>query len=266
MGEAEQANVNALWAEIDREAAAESEAEPLLASFYHGSVRNHQSFICALAHQLAAKLGNADVPDMLIRDVVEDALRQDSNIEQAAALDIRAYRERDPACDKFLMPFLFFKGFQAIQSQRVSHYLWNNDRRVLALYLQNRAASVFSVDIHPAVRIGHGIMLDHATGLVAGETSEIGNNVSILHQVTLGGTGIDAKLRHPKIGDGVLLAAGATLLGAINIGIGAKVAAGSLVQADVAAHSTVAGVPARVVGRPIEPEPSRDMNQTLDSA
>lgn len=260
----EQAKVSELWAEIGREAASASEDEPVLASFYHASVRNHKSFTGALAHQLAAKLGNADVTDMLIRDVVEQALQSDSDIEAAAALDIRAYRERDPACDKFLMPFLYFKGFQAIQTQRVSHYLWNEGRTFLALYLQNRAASVFAVDIHPAVKIGYGVMLDHATGLVAGETSEIGNNVSILHQVTLGGTGIDATLRHPVVDDGVLLAAGATLLGAINIGVGAKVAAGSLVQADVAPHSTVAGVPARVVGRPVEAEPARDMDQSLD--
>ncbi|MFK8020394.1 MAG: serine O-acetyltransferase EpsC [Pseudomonadales bacterium] len=256
-------SIELLWQEIGEEATLASKQEPVLASFYHATVKNHKTFICALAYQLASKLGNDDVPDMLIRDVVEHALRADESLVEAAALDIRAYRERDPACDTFIMPFLFFKGFQAIQTQRVTHFLWNEGRKVLALYLQATAASVFSVDIHPAVRIGYGVMLDHATGLVAGETSRIGNNVSILHQVTLGGTGTDSNLRHPIIGDGVLLAAGATLLGAIEIGTGAKIAAGSLVQSDVAAHTTVAGVPAKVVGKSADAEPAREMNQDL---
>ncbi len=252
-----------LWAEICAEAATEIKAEPVLASFYHASVINHKTFMCALAYQLAAKLDSSDVPAMLIRDVAEQAMAGDESILSAAAADIHAYRERDPACKQFLMPFLYFKGFHAIQTHRIAHFFWNEGRETLALFLQTRAASVFAVDIHPAVIIGHGIMLDHATGLVVGETSRIGDNVSILHQVTLGGTGTDSKMRHPQVGDGVLLAAGATLLGAIQIGDGAKVAAGSLVLEDVQAHTTVAGVPAKQVGTPITQEPARDMDQGL---
>ncbi len=252
-----------LWEEIRDEAAVQSKAEPVLASFYHASVINHKTFMCALAYQLAAKLDSSDVPAMLIRDVAEQAMVEDSSILPAAAADIRAYRERDPACNEYLMPFLYFKGFHAIQTQRIAHFCWNKGRETLALFLQARSVSVFAVDIHPAVKIGHGIMLDHATGLVVGETSRIGDNVSILHQVTLGGTGTDAKMRHPQIGDGVLLAAGATLLGAIQVGDGAKVAAGSLVLEDVQPHTTVAGVPARQVGRPNSQEPARDMDQGL---
>ncbi|MFK7730617.1 MAG: serine O-acetyltransferase [Pseudomonadales bacterium] len=252
-----------LWKEICNEAAAESKAEPVLASFYHASVINHKTFMCALAYQLASKLDNSDVPAMLIRDVAEQAMNSDESILRSAAADIRAYHERDPACKQFLMPFLYFKGFHAIQTHRIAHFFWKSGRETLALFLQTRAAGVFAVDIHPAVKIGQGIMLDHASGLVVGETSRIGDNVSILHQVTLGGTGTDSKMRHPQIGDGVLLAAGATLLGAIEIGDGAKVAAGSLVLEDVAPHTTVAGVPARQVGRPNTQEPARDMDQSL---
>lgn len=252
-----------LWQEICDEATVQSKAEPVLASFYHACVINHKTFMCALAYQLAAKLDSSDVPAMLIRDVAEQAMINDDSILSAAAADIRAYRERDPSCNDFLVPFLYFKGFHAIQTQRIAHFCWNNGRETLALFLQTRAAGVFAVDIHPAVKIGQGIMLDHATGLVVGETSRIGDNVSILHQVTLGGTGTDSKMRHPQIGDGVLLAAGATLLGAVNIGAGAKVAAGSLVLESVPAHTTVAGVPAKPVGTPSTQEPARDMDQGL---
>lgn len=256
--------IEELWTEICDEAAVQSLNEPVLASFYHASVINHENFMCALAFQLAAKIDSNDVPAMLIRDVIEHALKHDLRILQSAAFDIKAHRERDPACDQYLMPFLYFKGFHAIQLQRIAHYLWRHGRKTLALFLQTRAASVFAVDIHPAVEMGHGIMLDHATGLVVGETSRIGSNVSILHNVTLGGSGTGSKMRHPQIGDGVLLAAGATLLGAIRVGNGAKIASGSLVLEDVPAHTTVAGVPAKAVGRPVADEPARDMDQSLE--
>ncbi len=253
-----------LWLEICDEAALASQNEPVLASFYHATVLNHKNFICALAFQLAAKLDCNDVPAMLIRDVIEESLLASPGNLVAAACDMQAYLERDPACDQYLMPFLYFKGFHAIQTQRAANYLWQRSRKTLALFLQTRAASVFAVDIHPAVGIGRGVMLDHATGLVAGETSRIGDNVSILHQVTLGGTGTGSDLRHPQIGNGVLLAAGATLLGPVHVGENAKVAAGSLVLQDVPPRTTVAGVPAKAVGRPIEAEPSREMDQGLD--
>lgn len=252
-----------IWQAIQDEAAIESLNEPVLASFYHACIITHKSYACALAFQLASKLDARDVQAMMLRDVIETALKADEKILSASVADIQAYRSRDPACDKFMMPFLYFKGFHAIQAQRVANFLWHHGRKTLALYLQTRAASVFTVDIHPAVQIGSGIMLDHATGFVAGETATIGDNVSILHQVTLGGTGTATGARHPQIGDGAMLAAGATLLGPIQIGAGAKVAAGSLVLESVPALATVAGVPARIVGR-AQSSAAEDMNQQLE--
>lgn len=253
-----------LWQAMLAEAMDQSEQEPVLASFYHASILNHSSFACALAFQLSSKLDCRDVPAMFIRDVIEQAFNKCPCIIDSAAADILANRERDPACDQFLMPLLFFKGFHALQVHRIAHCLWDDGRTVLARFFQNRSATLFGVDIHPAVSIGEGIMLDHATGIVIGETARIGNNVSMLHHVTLGGTGTGAGKRHPQVSDGVLLAVGATLLGPIDIGVGAKIAAGSLVLNDVPAHTTVAGVPAKIVGKPTADEPSRDMDQGID--
>jgi serine O-acetyltransferase len=157
-------------------------------------------------------------------------------------------------------PFLYFKGFHALQTHRIGHWLWNHGRESLALFFQNQMSVEFGVDIHPAARLGHGIMLDHATGVVIGETAVVGNNVSILQSVTLGGTGKDEGDRHPKIGDGVLISAGAKILGNIRVGDGAKVGAGSVVLENVPAHTTVAGVPARIVGRPSSDQPALEMD------
>lgn len=252
-----------IWQTIQDEAAVESLHEPVLASFYHACIITHKSYACALAFLLASKLDAAEVQAMMLRDMIESALSAEPNIISASVADIQAYKSRDPACEHFMTPFLYFKGFHAIQAQRIANFLWHKGRKTLALYLQTRATSVFAVDIHPAVEIGAGIMLDHATGFVAGETARIGNNVSILHQVTLGGTGTETGLRHPQVGDGALLAAGATLLGPIKIGSGAKVAAGSLVLEDVPELSTVAGVPASVVGKAVS-SAAEEMNQQLD--
>lgn len=257
-------SVEQLWAEMTDEAQSSQQDEPALASFYHAHILNHASFADALSFHMAAKLGCDSVPVMLIRDVFLQAFAADSGIVAAAAADITAHYERDPACDHYSMPFLYFKGFQALQAYRISHWLWQQNRRSLALFLQNRIASIFDVDIHPGAKIGCGVMLDHATGVVIGETAVIGNNVSLLHSVTLGGCGKRTGSRHPQVGEGVLISAGAKLLGAIVVGDGAKIAAGSVVLNDVAAHSTVAGVPAKVVGRPAEEMPALNMDQHLD--
>jgi len=256
-------DLEGIWQALREEASQASMDEPLLASFYHAAILNHESFNAAISFHLANKLDGQAVPAMLIRQVFEEAMGADPGIAKAMAADIYAYRERDPACDKYTMPFLYFKGFHALQAQRVGHWLWREGRRSLALYLQNQISEIFGVDIHPGARIGCGIMIDHATGVVVGETAVIEDNVSMLHSVTLGGSGCDTGDRHPKIRQGVLISAGAKILGNIEVGEGAKVGAGSVVLEAVMAHTTVAGVPAKVVGRPRQSQPALDMDHQL---
>ncbi len=256
-------SVAELWSAMIREAEEYGGNEPVLASFYHASILNHPGFAQALSFYIAAKLGCDSVPAMLIRDVFSEAFVSDPGIVQAAADDICAHFDRDPACDHYGMPFLYFKGFQAIQAYRIAHWLWLQGRHSMALFLQNRIATIFDVDIHPAAVIGSGVMIDHATGLVIGETAVVGNNVSMLHSVTLGGCGSHRGPRHPRVGDGVLISAGAKLLGNISVGEGAKIAAGSVVLDDVAPFSTVAGVPARQVGRRASELPALNMDQNI---
>ncbi len=253
-----------LWETIRQEAQQCSESEPVLASYYYANILNHATIAAALAFNLALRLDSPALPATLVREVCDQALTVETRLRRAIEADIVAYYERDPACDRYSMPLLYFKGYQAIQAQRIAHWLWHQGRRALSLYIQSRIACVFDVDIHPAARIGEGVMLDHATGLVVGETAVIGNNVSLLHGVSLGGSGCSGGDRHPVIGDGVLISAGAKLLGNITVGEGAKVAAGSVVLEDVPPHTTVAGVPARVVGRPGVEQPALAMNQSLD--
>jgi serine O-acetyltransferase len=252
-----------LWCEIRGEVAVQARQEPLLASFFHSTVLNHDSLAQAIGYHLASRLEGPVLPAMLLREVFEQAMRGDPGIIEAAARDIVAYQERDPACDFFSEPLLYSKGFHAVQSQRMAHWLWGQKRYSLALYLQNRISSVFDVDIHPGAKLGHGLMIDHATGVVMGETTVVGDNVSILHAVTLGGSGVTSGKRHPQIGDWVLISAGAKILGNVNVGEGAKIGAGSLVLMDVAPRTTVAGVPARVVGVPKSDQPALDMNHQL---
>jgi serine O-acetyltransferase len=252
-----------IWQTIREEASQASLDEAMLASFYHASILNHESFEAAISFHLANKLDSQAVPAMLIRQVFAEVMRSDPNIAVAMLADMSAYKDRDPACDKFTTPFLYFKGFHALQSHRIAHHLWKDKRRSLALFLQNQISQIFGVDIHPGARIGQGIMIDHATGVVVGETAVIGNNVSMLHSVTLGGSGCESGDRHPKIGDGVLIAAGSKILGNIQVGDGAKVGAGSVVLESVAAHTTVAGVPAKVVGRPRHLQPALNMDHNL---
>ena len=200
---------------------------------------------------------------MTLREIAQDAYAADPTLAEIAEDDLRAVFERDPACKGYLQPFLFFKGFLALQTQRVSHRLWNQGRETLAFYLQSRMSELFQVDIHPATRIGRGVFVDHGTGIVIGETAVIGDGVSMLQGVTLGGTGAERGDRHPKIGKGVLLGAGAKVLGNIEIGDYAKIASGSVVLKPVPSGCTAAGVPARLVNCPTCPEPARSMDHTL---
>jgi serine O-acetyltransferase len=255
-----------LWRHIVPEARALARQEPMLASFYHASLLNHTSLASALSFLLAAKLSDRNVPAMLLREMCDEVYRSDPAIIETAAADNLAHYDRDPACRYYSLPLLNFKGFQAVQAYRVAHWLWLQQRRGVALFLQNRIASVFDVDIHPGAAIGWGLMVDHGTGVVIGETTLIGNNVSMLHSVTLGGSGMAKGRRHPQIGDGVLIASGAKLLGPISIGRGAKIAAGSVVLSDVAEFNTVAGVPARRVGKVHRNASGLDMDQRLNFA
>lgn len=253
-----------VWAEIRREAQQASIDEPVLASFYHVTILNHINFADAIGFHLANKLDSQALPAMILREVFEEAMAADRAIEQAMRADICAHRERDPACNRYYIPFLFFKGYHALQSWRIAHWLWLQGRNSLALYFQNQISESFDVDIHPGARIGSGIMIDHATGVVIGETTVIEDNVSMLHSVTLGGSGCTKTDRHPKIRRGVLIGVGAKILGNIEIGEGAKIGAGSVVLEPVAPHTTVAGVPARPIGRPKGDEPALDMDHHLN--
>lgn len=253
-----------IWAEIHADTEKMVRDEPVLASFLYSTILNHQQLESSLSFHLANKLDSPTVSALLVREVIEEALRADANIGKAVRCDLRAVRERDSACNSYAEPFLFFKGFHALQSYRIAHWLWTQGREALALVLQNHISSEFGVDIHPAAKIGYGILMDHATGVVIGETAVVGNNVSILQAVTLGGTGKEHGDRHPKVGDGVLISAGATILGNINIGCGAKIGAGSVVLQDVPPHTTVAGVPAKIVGHPTTDQPALDMNHGIN--
>jgi serine O-acetyltransferase len=253
-------NNDPIWNRIREEAARHASDEPILASFLHATILNHARLELALSFHLASQLDSPTASSLLLREVMLEAMDSDAAIREAVRADLQAVEDRDSACHELYIPFLYFKGFHALQTQRLAHWLWNNGRESLALFFQNRMSAEFSVDIHPAARMGKGIMLDHATGLVIGETAVVGNNVSILQAVTLGGTGKDEGDRHPKICDGVLISAGAKILGNICVGQGAKVGANSVVLENVPAHTTVAGVPAKIVGRPASDQPALEMD------
>ena len=252
-----------IWEAIRREVLAEAEREPVLSSFLYGCVLNHHTLEDSLSFLLATKLESATIPAIALRELIDEAFQNDAGIREAIRADIQAVCSRDPACRGFSVPLLFFKGFHALQSYRVAHYYWRQGRETLALFMQSRIAQVLAVDIHPAARIGKGILIDHATGLVVGETAVIGDNVSLFHEVTLGGTGKETGDRHPKIMDGVLISSGAKILGNIRIGEGAKVGAGSVVLHDVPPHTTVAGVPAKIVGKPRTDQPALEMDHSI---
>jgi serine O-acetyltransferase len=255
-----------VWAALRNEAFAAARTESSLASLLAAVILNHDSLGDALSYQLARKLGDQEFPAMSLRDICEEAYEADPGLVAIAEDDLKAVFERDPACKGYVQPFLFFKGFLALQTHRVAHWLWSQQRETLALYLQSRMSELFQVDINPATRIGRGVFIDHGTGIVIGETAVIGDDVSMLQGVTLGGTGAERGDRHPKIGKGVLLGAGAKVLGNITIGDYAKVASGSVVLKPVPPGCTAAGVPARLVNCPTCEEPAKSMDHTLADA
>jgi serine O-acetyltransferase len=255
-----------VWASLRNEAERAAQDEPALASLLNAVVISHENLGDALSYQLARKLGDQELRAMSLRELATQAYRSNPRLVDIAEADLQAVFERDPACKGYVQPFLFFKGFQALQTQRVAHWLWGQGRETIALYLQSRMSEIFQVDIHPATKIGSGVFIDHGTGIVIGETAEIGDDVSLLQGVTLGGTGAERGDRHPKIGKGVLLGAGAKVLGNIRIGDYAKIASGSVVLKPVPAGCTAAGVPARLVNCPTCEEPARSMDHTLAEA
>ena len=257
------ATVDPVWSAIQANARAISAKEPSLSGMVISNVLNHESFEAALAHRLAERLDHTDVSADLVRQAFHDALDLNPEIGNEARADLSATMERDPACHRAIEPLLFFKGFQAIQTHRFAHALYKAGRRDFALYLQSRASQVFQVDINPAARIGRGILLDHGTGVVIGETAVVGDNVSILQGVTLGGTGKAEEDRHPKIGNGVLIGAGAKVIGNIKVGDCARIGAGSVVVKDVPPNVTVAGVPAKIIGAAGAPQPAAAMDQMV---
>lgn len=251
-----------LWQTIREETEAAAAAEPMLASFLHQTVLRHPSLDSVLAYHLSSKLSSPIMDVRALFEIYQQALCCDSNIIHCVQEDLKAIYERDPACDEYSLPLLYFKGFHAIQAHRINYWLYLDGRKTLAYFLQNRMSEVFGVDIHPAAHFGHGLMLDHATGFVAGETARLGNNISILHGVTLGGSGKESGERHPKIGNGVMIGAHASVLGNIYIGENSKIGAGSVVVADVPPSITVVGVPAKPVGRSVK-MPAADMDQNI---
>jgi len=252
-----------VWAALRNESQRAAKSEPALASLLNAVVLSHENLGDALSYQLARKLGDQELRAMSLRELAAAAYAADPRLVEIAEEDLQAVFERDPACKGYVQPFLFFKGFQALQTQRVAHWLWNEGRETIALYLQSRMSEIFQVDIHPATRIGAGVFVDHGTGIVIGETAVIGDGVSMLQGVTLGGTGKERGDRHPKIGKGVLLGANATVLGNIVIGDYAKIASGSVVLKPVPAGCTAAGVPARLTNCPTCEQPARTMDHTL---
>jgi serine O-acetyltransferase len=253
--------VDPVWTRVRHEAEEVVRREPEIASFIYESILHHDRLEEAVVHRVAERLDHADVSAELIRQAYADALEDSPVIGDAFRADIVAVIDRDPAAHRCIEPVLYFKGFHALQTHRLAHWLWHKGRRDFALYLQSRASAAFQTDIHPAVPIGRGLFLDHATGLVVGETAVIEDDVSILQGVTLGGTGKETGDRHPKIRRGVLIGAGASVLGNIEVGHCARIAAGSVVLKAVPHNTTVAGVPARVVGEALCSEPSRTMDQ-----
>ncbi len=251
-----------IWGQIRQEAGNAMAAEPALGSFVFATILSHTKLEDAICHRLAQRLNHTDVDAGLIAQTFQQVLEEQPEIGQMMRADLAAVYDRDPACTRYIDPILYFKGFHALVTHRFAHALWRAGRHDFAYYLQSQSSRMFGVDIHPNARFGKGIMLDHATGLVVGETAVVGDNCSFLHAVTLGGSGKETGDRHPKIGNNVMIGAGAKVLGNINVGNCSRIAAGSVVLQDVPNNTTVAGVPARVVGSAGCSEPARAMEQT----
>jgi serine O-acetyltransferase len=252
-----------VWDHIRGEAEEAAGREPELAGLIFANILNHSRLEHAVCHRLAQRLDHDNVNADLIRQTFLNLAEDDPNFGVTVRADLAAVYDRDPACSRFIDPLLYFKGFHALETQRFSHSLWHAGRKDFALYLQSQASMVFNIDIHPAAKIGRGIMFDHGSGIVIGETAEIGDDSSLLHGVTLGGSGKELGDRHPKVGRSVMIGAGAKILGNIRVGDCARIASGSVVLKDVPPKTTVAGVPARVVGEAGCAQPSRSMNQLL---
>lgn len=258
-------SIDPIWDTIRKEAKEAADKDPVLSAFLYATILNQPSLEAAVIHRVCERLDHPDVNADLLRQTFKSMQDAMPSWSQTLRVDIQAVYDRDPACNRFIQPVLYFKGFQAVQSHRLAHWLWNEGREDLALYIQSRSSAIFQTDIDPATKMGKGIFLDHATGIVIGRTATIGDNVSILQNVTLGGTGKEEGDRHPKIASGVLIGSGAKVLGNIEIGKCSRIAAGSVVLKPVPANKTVAGVPARIVGEAGCQEPSRAMDQIINS-
>lgn len=257
------AALDPVWSRICDEAIEAVRNEPLLGALIHAGLLHHPTLERALAYRFSLKLASGEMSEQILREIADEAYRTSPELGQSARADLVAVFERDPACHRLLQPILFFKGYQALQAYRIAHWLWKQGRKDMSYFIQMRTSEMFGVDIHPAARIGKGVMIDHAHSIVIGETAVVGDNVSMLHSVTLGGTGKEEEDRHPKIGNGVLIGAGAKVLGNIKIGDNTRIAAGSVVLNDVPCCKTVAGVPAKIVGDAGCEQPSTEMDQTL---
>ena len=260
------AAVDPVWTRICDEARAAVRDEPLLGALIHAGLLHHPTLERALAYRFSMKLASGAMSEQILREIADEAYGSEPDWGQAARADLVAVHERDPACHRLLQPLLFFKGFQALQAYRVAHWLFAQGRRDMAYFVQMRASELFGVDIHPGARIGRGVMMDHAHSIVIGETAVVGDNVSMLHSVTLGGTGKEDEDRHPKIGNGVLIGAGAKVLGNIKVGDNSRIAAGSVVLMDIPCCKTVAGVPAKIVGDAGCDRPASEMDQLLHNS
>lgn len=260
------ASCDPIWSALRAQAEKLAESEPELGSFAHATILKHERLEQALSYHLAKKIGDEELSPMQVREIFEEAFAADPAVGEAVRADLSAVFHRDPACHSYVQAFLFFKGFHALQSHRVAHWLWRGGRSWMAYFFQNRVSDLFAVDIHPAARFGRGIFMDHATGVVVGETAVIEDDVSMLHGVLLGGTGKEREDRHPKVRRGVLIGSGAKILGNIEIGEYSRVGAGSVVLKPVPPRTTVAGVPARVIGKAGSALPSQEMDHSLPDA
>lgn len=258
------ATVDPVWSRIREEAERAIADEPVLGGMVHQSILHHPTLERALSYRISAKLASGEMSEQILREITDEVLLSNPEIASASRADVVAVFERDPACHRFMQPLLYFKGFQAIQAYRVGNALWRQGRKDLSYFIQARVSEVFGIDIHPAATVGKGLMIDHAHSIVIGETAVVGDNVSMLHSVTLGGTGKTDGDRHPKIGHGVLIGAGAKVLGNITVGDCSRIAAGSVVLTDVPACKTVAGVPAKTVGEAGCDQPALSMDQILN--
>jgi len=260
------AKCDPIWTDLREQAEGWAVNEPALASFVHAAILKHDRLEEALSYHLAKKIGSEDLSTMMAREIFDEAMANDGSIGDAVRADLSAVFERDPACNLHIEAFLFYKGFHALECYRIGHWLWKQNRRPMALFFQSRVSELFAVDIHPAARLGRGIMIDHATGVIIGETAVVEDDVSMLHGVTLGGTGKETGDRHPKIRRGVLLSMGAKVLGNIEIGEYSRVGAGSVVLKSVPAGCTAVGVPAKLVNCAGSKNPSQDMNQVIEES